>query len=230
MQLKGKAAIVTGAGTGVGRATALALAQQGCSVIVNYSRSRDAAESTAREAVALGVKAIAFQADVADDRACRALVEVAERELGRLDVLVNNAGTTRFIPHAELERVGDADWDQILGRQPEGAVPVRARGAAGARTLGRRLDRERHERRRPDRHRQLDSVLRIEGGAQQPDDRAGAGARAADSRERGGAGIHRGGVAGPGARRRLRADQGGHRGAAPPCTACARRRTSRRRS
>ena len=114
MQLKGKAAIVTGAGTGVGRATALALAQQGCSVIVNYSRSRDAAESTAREAVALGVKAIAFQADVADDRACRALVEVAERELGRLDVLVNNAGTTRFIPHAELERVADADWDQIL--------------------------------------------------------------------------------------------------------------------
>ncbi len=114
MQLKGKAAIVTGAGTGVGRATALALAEQGCSVIVNYSRSRDAAEGTAREAVALGVKAIAFQADVSDDRACRALVEVAERELGRLDVLVNNAGTTRFIPHAELERVGDADWDQIL--------------------------------------------------------------------------------------------------------------------
>ena len=57
MQLAGKAAIVTGGGTGVGRATALALAREGCSVLINYSRSRDEAEQTAAEIEALGVKA-----------------------------------------------------------------------------------------------------------------------------------------------------------------------------
>jgi 3-oxoacyl-[acyl-carrier protein] reductase len=138
MELKGKAAIVTGAGTGVGRATALDLARRGCSVVVNYSRSRDAAEATAREAQALGVKAIPFRADVSDDGACRSLVEAAERELGRIDVLVNNAGTTRFIPHGELERVSDRDWDQILGVNLKGpfqcaraARPALERSGAG---------------------------------------------------------------------------------------------------
>ena len=114
MELKGRAAIVTGAGTGVGRATALELARRGCSVLVNYSRSREAAEATAQEAAALGVKALAFRADVADDRDCRAMAEAAQRELGRIDLLVNNAATTRFIPHGELERVSDDDWDRIL--------------------------------------------------------------------------------------------------------------------
>ncbi|MBW2400051.1 MAG: SDR family NAD(P)-dependent oxidoreductase, partial [Deltaproteobacteria bacterium] len=89
MELADKAAIVTGAGTGVGRATALKLAERGCSVLVNYSRSKEAAEAVASEAADHGVKALAFRADVASDADCRAMAAEAEREFGRLDILVN---------------------------------------------------------------------------------------------------------------------------------------------
>ena len=115
MKLDGKAAVVTGGGTGVGRATALDLARGGCSVLVNYSKSRDDAEQTAADLRALGVKAIAVQADVADDDACRRLADVAVAEFGRLDILVNNAGTTEFIPHHELDRLTPEAWNRILG-------------------------------------------------------------------------------------------------------------------
>lgn len=115
MEVKGRVAIVTGGGTGVGRATSLQLAERGCSVVVNYSRSKDAAEEVAAEARALGVKAIAHCADVSDDTACRELVTKATEEMGRLDILVANAGTTTFVAHDNLEGVTSEDWDHILG-------------------------------------------------------------------------------------------------------------------
>ena len=137
MKLAGKAAIVTGGGTGVGRATALALAERGCHVVINYSKSAAEAEATAAEVRERGVRGSAVKADVADDRACRALVERALAELGRLDVLVNNAGTTSFIPHGELEKVTDADWDRILAVNLKGPFQcVRAARAALARDGG----------------------------------------------------------------------------------------------
>ncbi|MGH9836919.1 MAG: SDR family NAD(P)-dependent oxidoreductase, partial [Blastocatellia bacterium] len=114
MEVEGKAAVVTGGGTGVGRATALALARRGCSVLINYSRSKDEAEQTAAEVAALGVKAVAVEADVADDAACRMMVETAVREFGRLDILINNAATTTFIKHSDLEGVKTEDWQRIL--------------------------------------------------------------------------------------------------------------------
>ncbi len=115
MDLSGKAALITGGGTGVGRATALDLAQQGCNVLVNYSRSADDAEKTVKDLEAFGVKAIAHQADVSDDAQCRAMVDVATGAFGRLDVLVNNAGTTTFVAHQDLEGLKNEDWDRILG-------------------------------------------------------------------------------------------------------------------
>jgi 3-oxoacyl-[acyl-carrier protein] reductase len=114
MDLQGRGAVVTGAGTGVGRATALRLAERGCGVVVNYSRSKDAAEEVAELARKQGVAAIAVRADVARDEECRSLIETAVRELGSLDVLVNNAGTTEFIPHADLDAVTDETWETIL--------------------------------------------------------------------------------------------------------------------
>jgi len=115
MELSGKGAIVSGAGTGVGKATALALAAAGCSVVVNYSRSKDAAEAVAAEASSRGVEAIAVQADVANDDDCRRLVQTAVDAFGSLDVLVNNAGTTSFIPHHDLDAVTAETWQTIMG-------------------------------------------------------------------------------------------------------------------
>ena len=121
MNIEGKAAIITGGGTGVGRATALELGRRGCAVLVNYSRSKADAERTTAEVSALGVRSIAFQGDVADDTACRAMVEAAVREFGRLDVLVQSAGTTVFVPHPDLESVKDEDWSRIFGVNLKGA-------------------------------------------------------------------------------------------------------------
>ena len=114
MNLDGKAALVTGGGVGVGRAVALDLARKGASVAVNYSRSAAEAESVVAEIGKLGARAIAVQADVGRDDQARARVDKATKAFGRLDVLVNNAGVTRFIDHADLDKVGIEDWDFIF--------------------------------------------------------------------------------------------------------------------
>jgi 3-oxoacyl-[acyl-carrier protein] reductase len=131
MNVEGKAAIVTGGGTGVGRATALDLARRGCAVLINYSKSRDEAEQTAAEIAAIGVRGLAIEADVADDAACRRMVDTAVREFGRLDILVNNAGTTSFIPHDRLEDVKTEHWERIMAVNLQGPFQC-ARAAAAA--------------------------------------------------------------------------------------------------
>ena len=113
MSSSSKVVIVTGGGTGVGRATSLAMARLGHNVVVNYSRSRDEAEATARDVTEIGVQALAYQADVADDAVCRAMVAFAVKTLGRVDVLVNCAGTTDFIPFNDLDSVSDETWERL---------------------------------------------------------------------------------------------------------------------
>lgn len=114
MDLEGKAAIVTGGGVSVGRAVALDLAKRGAAVAVNYSRSAKEAEETAAECERLGGRALAVRADVRDDAAVRSMTEKTLAAFGRLDVLINNAGVTRFIDHADMEGVSVDDWDFIF--------------------------------------------------------------------------------------------------------------------
>lgn len=110
-----KVALVTGSATGVGRATALRFAREGFAVTINYARSEKEAQQTYDEVKALGVPALLCRANVADDAAVCDMVQRCCADLGGLDVLVNNAGTTHFIDHLDLDALTDEVWDEILG-------------------------------------------------------------------------------------------------------------------
>src|SRR5436309_2543306 len=108
-----KAFIVTGSSTGVGAATALQLARRGASVVINYSKSAAEAEETAQACTKAGGTAIAVRADVAKDEDCRKLAEAAVAKWGRIDGLVNNAGTTKFASMRDLAALSAEDFQRI---------------------------------------------------------------------------------------------------------------------
>jgi 3-oxoacyl-[acyl-carrier protein] reductase len=112
--MAGKAALVTGGGTGIGAAVVLALAKAGYDVAINYSRSEGPAKEVAKQAEQAGVKAITIKADVADDKSVRAMLAEVEKTFGRLDVLVNNAGTTADWKPRDLESISEEAWDRVF--------------------------------------------------------------------------------------------------------------------
>lgn len=108
------AALVTGASSGIGRRTAVALARNGYDVVINYSRRDEAAQETGREAEAAGAKALLWRCDVSDDAAVRTMLAGVREQLGRLDVLINNAGTTVDIEPKNFEAMSVEAWNRIF--------------------------------------------------------------------------------------------------------------------
>lgn len=120
MKLENRIALVTGGGTGIGKATSLLLAREGCDVAVNYSRSQDDAEQTVSEIEALGRKAIAVQADISDETAVNAMFTTVDEQLGQLDILINNGATTQFVPYHDLDGMTAEIWDKIFAVNVKG--------------------------------------------------------------------------------------------------------------
>ena len=136
MEIEGKVAVVTGSSSGVGEATAELLAELGAKVIVNYVRGEEAAAEIVKRIRDKGGSAHAVQADVRNDSDCRKLINEAVEQFGALHILVNNAGMTHFIDHADLEAVTDEVWDDILGANLRGVFNCTRAAAVHMREAG----------------------------------------------------------------------------------------------
>jgi 3-oxoacyl-[acyl-carrier protein] reductase len=134
-----KVVLVTGSATGIGRACAIRFANQGFDVVVNYSRSEAEARETLKLVEGAGAQGLLVQCDVGDDAAVRGMFQTIDAKFGRLDVLVNNAGTTWFIDHKKLDELTEEKWDRILQVNLKGpffciraAVPLLRKAGGGA--------------------------------------------------------------------------------------------------
>ena len=138
MKLKGKTALVTGAGRGIGRAIALALAREGAQVAV-LDIGRESAEGVRREVEALGVKGLAFATDLTRRAEVERAIEDLVAQWGQLDVVVNNAGWDKMQPFLDSD---EATWDRIIGINFKGllyvckaALPHMIKRGAGGRVI-----------------------------------------------------------------------------------------------
>jgi 3-oxoacyl-[acyl-carrier protein] reductase len=119
-----KVALVTGGATGIGRSAVLALARAGFDVAVNYSSSETAARETAADAEKLGAGTLLVRCDVSDETGVRAMLRAVEQKFQRLDVLVNNAGTTASWKPRDLETLSLEEWDRVFAVNVRGLFQV----------------------------------------------------------------------------------------------------------
>ncbi len=138
MDLKNRVALVTGGATGIGRATVLALAKAGVSTVaINYRTAEREAQALASEVLNSGVSALCLRADVKNDTEVRRMIADIAQSFDRLDLLVNNAGVTHWVPVSDLEGLTDAMWDDILDVNLKGAFRcTRAASSLLSRTKG----------------------------------------------------------------------------------------------
>ena len=109
--LQGQVAVVTGGSRGIGRACAIALANEGVDVVINYTSNEDAAKSAAAECEKAGVKTLVMKADVSNAAEAQALIKAAEDTFGKVDFLINNAGINR---DKTIQRMSVEEWDTVV--------------------------------------------------------------------------------------------------------------------
>jgi NAD(P)-dependent dehydrogenase (short-subunit alcohol dehydrogenase family) len=109
--LQGQVAVVTGGSRGIGRACAIALANEGADVVINYTSNEDAAKATAAECEKAGVKTLVIKADVSEADEAQSLVKAAEEAFGKVDILINNAGINR---DKTIQRMSVDEWDDVI--------------------------------------------------------------------------------------------------------------------
>ncbi len=119
-----KAALVTGAASGIGRSAVLALARAGYDVAINYSRSEKAAQDVAAEAQKLGAQTLLCKCDVSDESGVRQMIKDVEANFGHLDVLINNAGTTTEVRPKDMEGLSLEEWDRVFAVNVRGMFQV----------------------------------------------------------------------------------------------------------
>jgi NAD(P)-dependent dehydrogenase (short-subunit alcohol dehydrogenase family) len=111
-KLAGRAALITGADSGIGRAVAIAFAREGADVLISYLEEHEDAQETARWVEQAGRKAVLMAGDIADPTHCKKLVARAVEEFGRLDILVNNAAYQ--MTYHSLDEISEAEWDKTF--------------------------------------------------------------------------------------------------------------------
>jgi NAD(P)-dependent dehydrogenase (short-subunit alcohol dehydrogenase family) len=111
-RLAGKVAIITGADSGIGRAVAIAFAREGADVVISYLQEHDDATQTQNLVEQAGRRAILMPGDVSDEAYCQSVVDCAVRELGKLDILVNNAAMQRT--HESIDEISSQEWDRTF--------------------------------------------------------------------------------------------------------------------
>jgi 3-oxoacyl-[acyl-carrier protein] reductase len=119
-----KTALVTGGASGIGRSAVLALARAGYDVAINYSSSEALARATAAEAEKHGATTLLAKCDVSDEKGVRAMLKAVDEKFGRLDVLINNAGTTAPWKPKDLESLSLDDWDRVFNVNVRGLFQV----------------------------------------------------------------------------------------------------------